>query len=76
MLNRTAWSVECVAALVGFKSTKNLYTALRVLTAASPVDLRHVSSAQLENLLATRLRLPSGSPGAYALDTTLFARTV
>jgi len=75
MLNRTSWSVDCVATLVGFKSTKNLYAGLRILAATCPDDLRRASSAQVEDMLTTSLRLPSDSPAAYAVDTTVRAPT-
>lgn len=40
LLHETTWSIEAIAETVGFKSTKNLYAAIRHLTGLTPAGVR------------------------------------
>ncbi len=54
MLSTTDWPVASIARLVGYRSTNNLYVALRSITSQTPAALRCASPSVLRDLIEGR----------------------
>jgi AraC-like DNA-binding protein len=51
LLSTTVWTVDCIARLVGYRSTNTFYVALRTLTPLTPSGIRNASAAVVRGLI-------------------------
>jgi AraC-like DNA-binding protein len=63
MLREADSKVEAAALLVGYRSTKNFYRALRELTGMTPSSVRQLSARDAAQMLETVLQLPAAKFG-------------
>jgi AraC-like DNA-binding protein len=61
LLSTTDWAVDSIARLVGYRSTNNLYVALRSLTCLTPSAIRRAKAGVISELLDD-LFVPGSQP--------------
>jgi len=55
ILREQEWKIDAVASIVGYRSPKNFYRALRTSTGLSPAEVRRLESERLEQILSSLL---------------------